>query len=93
MESPAVIPYYTEAEALALGATTITWNQVEFGIYDKERTICDCLKYEDKLERSVFQAAVQSYIRDPNKDVSALLDYAQQRRVRKKVQSMIGVWL
>ena len=93
LDYPKVIPYYTEPEALEIGAATIQLGDNSFGIYSKERMICDCLKYEDKLERPVFQAAIQAYIRDPDKDVSALLEYAQQRRVRKKVQSMIGVWL
>ena len=30
---------------------------------------------------------------DPDKDISVLMDYARARRVVKKVQSFIGVWL
>ena len=40
-----------------------------------------------------FKAAVQSYIADTDKDISVLMDYARARRVVKKVQSFIGVWL
>ena len=93
MDYPKVIPYYTEPEALELGSTTIEQNGLTFQIYNKERMICDCLKYEEKLEREVFKEGLQSYIRDTDKNISALMEYARARKVVGKVQSMIGVWL
>lgn len=93
MDYPKVIPYYTEPEALELGSSTIERDGVIFQIYDKERTICDCLKYEEKMEREVFKEGLQAYIRDTDKNISALMEYARARKVVGKVQSMIGVWL
>ena len=93
MDYPKVIPYYTEPEALEMGATTMDIQGNSFAIYDRERVICDCLKYESKMDREIFKEALQSYIREPDKDISALLEYARERKVIKKVQSMIGVWL
>ncbi len=93
MDYPKVIPYYTEPEALEMGSSTIERDGVTFQIYDKERTICDCLKYEEKMEREVFKEGLQAYIRDTDKNISALMEYARARKVVGKVQSMIGVWL
>lgn len=93
MDYPQVIPFYTEPETLKLGASKLRWNGQVFRIYDKDRLICDCLKYEGKMERADFKEAIQKYIKDPDKDISALLDYAKERKVLKKVQNMIGVWL
>ena len=93
MDYPKIIPFYTEPEVLGLGATTIEFNGNTFGIYDKERLICDCLKYESKMEHDDFKSAIQSYIADDEKDISVLMDYARLRKVVKKVQSLIGVWL
>ena len=93
MDYPKIIPYYTEPDALELGSTEITMSGQQFLIYDRDRVICDCLKYETKLEREVFKGALQSYIRDSQKDISALMAYARARKVVGKVQSMIGVGL
>jgi hypothetical protein len=41
----------------------------------------------------VFKAAIQAYIKDEDKDISSLMEYARARKVVSKVQSMIGVWL
>lgn len=93
MDYPKIVPYYTEPEALDIGAATIELHGATFGIYDKERMICDCLKYESKMEHDDFKAAIQGYIKDEDKDISNLLEYARERKVIKKVQSFIGVWL
>ena len=93
LDYPKVIPYYTEPEVLTIGATTIQYEGNEFQIYDKDRLICDCLKYESKMNREDFKEALQSYIKDEDKDISALMEYARERKVVKRVQSLIGVWL
>lgn len=93
LDYPKVIPYYTEPDSLKIGATNITYAGCQFQIYDKERVICDCLKYESKMDRMDFKEAIQSYIKDEDKDISALMEYARDRKVVKKVQSLIGVWL
>lgn len=93
MEYPVVIPYYTEPEVLKSGVTEIPFAGGTMPIYTKERMICDCLKYEEKLERDVFKRALLSYIADGSKDIATLLKIARERKVLQKVQNMIGVWL
>ena len=62
-------------------------------IYTKERLICDVLKYQEKIDRELFKQGVLAYIMDEEKDVAKLMEYAKERKVLKKVQTMIGVWL
>lgn len=93
MDYPLVQPYYTEPEVLKLGVEKVSVGSREMWIYNKERMICDCLKFEEKLERSVMQQAVLMYLREPEKDIQRLMDYARERKVTQKVQNRIGVWL
>lgn len=92
-EYPAVMPYYTEGEVLTLGVTEIDFSDGRMKIYEKERLICDCLKYEDKMNRKDLKAALRCYLEEPDKDIAKLLHFAKERRVLKKVQDRIGVWL
>ena len=39
------------------------------------------------------RSGVHPYIKDEDKDISALMEYARERKVVKRVQSLIGVWL
>jgi len=92
-DEPKVLPMYTEPEMLTMGAQTIAFGSGQMQIYDKERLICDCLKYEEKMDRAIFQEGLRSYIEDSGKDFSKLIEYAGIRKVTKKVQNLIGVWL
>lgn len=93
MKYPLVRPHYTEKAVLEMGVTSIEIGTVIMKIYNKERMICDCLKFEEKLEREIFKKALISYIGEQKKDIPSLLEYARERKVLNKVQNMIGVWL
>lgn len=93
MEYPLIQPYYAEPEVLKLGVEKIAVGSREMWIYNKERMICDCLKFEEKLDRSILQQAVLMYLREPEKDIQQLMEYARERKVTQKVQNRIGVWL
>ena len=62
-------------------------------IYDKDRLICDCLRYRNKMDREIFNKAIQSYIADAGKNIPNLLAYASALRVQSLVKSLIGFWL
>lgn len=93
IDYPNVRPYYCEPSVLELGVTTIDMAGKEMKIYTKDRLVCDCLKYQEKMSREDFKTAVLTYIQDDKKDVAALMTCAKERKVMKKVQSMIGIWL
>lgn len=93
LDYPVVEPYYTKAEVLEIGVETLEKPAFDMKIYEKDRLICDVLKYQEKMSRQEFQEAVFSYIRDDGKNIEKLMEYAEKRQVKKKVQTMIGVWL
>lgn len=92
-EEPKVLPMYTEPEMFEEGVTEVAFGKGVMKIYEKERLICECLKYEDKMDRTIFQEGLRSYIEDTDKNFTKLLSFAALRKVSKKVQALIGVWL
>lgn len=90
---PFVHPYYSEPKVLTLGVTQTAFGGGVIKIYDRERLMCDCLKYEDRMDREDLKKALRAYIAEPSKDISKLLSYAKERKVLSKVQNRIGVWL
>lgn len=93
LDFPQVTPLYAEPETLQFGVTQIDFGGTKMQIFEKDRLVCECLKYEDKMEREFFKEGLLCYIRDPKKDVAKLMKYARERKVVRKVQTMIGVWL
>lgn len=93
IDYPYVKPYYVEPAVLELGLTEGNMDGHEIRIYDKDRVICDCLRYRNKMDREIFNKAIQKYIADPEKRIPKLLEYAEPLRVKKIAKDLIGVWL
>ena len=91
---PLVKPFYVEEKYLSIGITEeMIVDDVKMKIYDRERTICDCLKHKSKMDSEMFGKAIQTYLNDPLKNIKNLSAYAKQLRVLKKALDLIGVWL
>lgn len=93
IDYPFVKPYYYEPHILELGLTSGEMDGHPVRIYDKDRVICDCLRYRNKMDKEIFNKAIQNYIADTTKNVPNLLAYAEALRVKKIVKELIGVWL
>lgn len=93
MVYPVVIPIYTEPETLELGVTEKRIENCLMRIYNKDRLICDCLKQQEHFTHEDFKKILLAYINDDEKNIHQLLTYAKERKVRAKVNDMIGVWL
>ena len=93
VEYPLIEPYYQEPKFLNVGVSIFVVQGVEVRIFDRDRTMCDIMRYEKKLEKEVFSNAVMRYIKDPKKNIRRLFEYAEVFNITKKVQSQIGKWL
>ena len=93
IDYPFVKPYYVEPAVLELGLTTGTMDGHVIRLYDKERLICDCLRYRNKMDKEIFNKSIQKYIADPEKSIPKLMEYAGPLRVKKLAKDLIGVWL
>ena len=93
IDYPFVKSYYMEPSLLELGLTIGKMDGHKVRIYDKDRLMCDCLRYRNKMDKEIFNKAIQNYIADPDKSIPKLLEYAELLRVKKTAKDLIGVWL
>ncbi|MBP2638135.1 MAG: hypothetical protein H6Q72_4042 [Firmicutes bacterium] len=93
IDYPLIKPHYLDSKYLNIGVTEGNINGIDVRIYDRDRTICDVIRYANKLDREILNKAIQAYLADAGKNIIRLIEYAKQLRVYKKVQLWIGVWL
>lgn len=93
IDRPFVKPHYIIPAYLGLGLTYGDIDGYTVRLYDKERVICDCLRSRNKMDKEIFNKAIQSYIADSEKNIPHLLEYAEALRVKKIVKELIEVWL
>ena len=90
---PIVKPHFIVSSKFGIGITEVEIEGTEIKVYDRERTICDCLLHRKKLDAEVFNNAIQSYIKDPERDPAKLAKYAPLLHVEKKVREVLEIWL
>jgi len=93
IDYPFIKAYRVEPALVTLGETKGKIDFIEVRIYDRDRTICDCLKNMTKMDKEIFNKAIQSYVKDPKKNIPNLMKYAKELRIQKRVKDLIGVWL
>ena len=60
-------------------------------VYDKERTICDCLRKKNKLDTDLVLTAVKHYMGSPDRDLIKLQKYADLFKMRVTVHQYMEV--
>ena len=93
IDYPFIKAYRIEPELLTIGETIGEIDSIKVRIYDRDRTICDVLRNMNKMDREIFNKAIQNYVSDSAKNIPRLMEYAKELRVQKRVKDLIGVWL
>ena len=84
--------FYSNPEKMELGiCETETLSGMKVRAYDAERTICDCLKNIDKLDRNLVLTALKRYVKSRDRDSAKLLEYANALKIRDMVYRYIEV--
>jgi predicted transcriptional regulator of viral defense system len=93
IDYPYVKPYYMDAAHLKYGLIKAEYDNCIFNIFDRDRLLCECIRNENKMDREIYNKAIQGYVNDSQKSIANLIAYARKRKILKKVMDRIGVWL
>ncbi|MCL2663569.1 MAG: type IV toxin-antitoxin system AbiEi family antitoxin domain-containing protein, partial [Oscillospiraceae bacterium] len=84
--------FYSEPERMNLGISEVETPSGAMVIaYDIERTLCDCLRSIEKLDRDLVITAIKQYVRRNIRDNAKLLEYATVFKVRDVVYRYLEV--
>lgn len=83
---------YQSDNLLSIGATRKNVQGYDIPIFDMERSVCDAIKYRNKVGIDVMAEILQTYLRRPDKNISRLMDYASKLRIRKTLNQYLEVW-
>lgn len=61
--------------------------------YNKERSICDLLRYKEKTDIQIFQAAFKLYFERQDKNIPLLMKYAQKFNLEETMRNYMEVLL
>lgn len=79
---PIIDLYYWKKEYLEFGIMQKEISGYDVLITDLERTVCDAVKYRNKIGLDVCGEVIDSYMKKDNRNISLLHEYAQILRVK-----------
>jgi len=88
---PPIKLYYFSEKYYMDGVEKIDINGNIIKIYNIEKTICDCIRYEDKISKDIIIESIKEYVKRRDKNISKLMKYAAQAKLKDVVQKYIEV--
>ena len=79
---PPIDLYYWKKENLEFGIIKKSISGYDVLITDMERTVCDAVKYRNKIGLDVCGEVIDNYLKKENHNISLLHEYAQKLRVK-----------
>lgn len=85
--------YYWKEDYLSLGVIEETLSGHSVRITNLERSVCDAVKYRNKIGLDVCAEIVRTYLRKDGRDLSILTEYAKRLRVWTTLKSYLEIAL
>lgn len=91
---PEIIPiqlYYWKIENLSFGIVEKEVSGYKIRITDMERSVCDAIKYRNKIGLDICTEVVKSYLRKKERNLSRLTSYAKQLRISNILNNYLEI--
>ena len=92
LSDASMVFFYSTPKYMGFGVCDVqTPSGIYVRAYNFERTLCDCLRYIDKLDRDLVLTALKRYAKHKDRDSSMLLEYASVLKIRDVVYRYLEV--
>lgn len=85
IDYPPIKFYYWSEEQFRLGIS----NQEEFRIYDIEKSVCDAVKFRNKVGDEITYEVLKNYMQSKDRNIEKLMNYAKKMRIEKIITPML----
>ncbi len=89
IEYPPLDIVYLLMKPYSAGIEEHTIDGVAVRIYSREKTVADCFKFRNKIGLDIALEALKDYLRQPQRNIEGLLNYARLDRVEKMLSSYL----
>nr|WP_302831514.1 hypothetical protein [uncultured Bacteroides sp.] len=84
---------YQNANILSIGCVQTQIQNWEVSIYNRERCVCDAIKYRNKIGIDVMAEVLSSYLKISNRNIELLRTYAEHLRVQSSLRRYLEIQL
>ncbi len=84
---------YQNTKILSIGCTQAKIQNYDVSIYNRERCVCDAIKYRNKIGTDVMAEVLSSYLKTSDRNIELLRTYADQLRVMSSLRRYLEIQL
>jgi predicted transcriptional regulator of viral defense system len=92
-EYPPVQVYYWTDKSHLLGVTTVAVQGGTVKMYDLEKTVCDMVKFRNKVGIDTMKEVLHNYLRRKDRKIHQLNEYARQMNISEILSQYLNVLL
>lgn len=88
---PPVTLYFWSDHLLEFGIENASVHGHDVRITDLERSVCDAVKYRNKIGLDVCSEILRTYLRNPKRNISKLMEYARKLRIAATLKKYLEI--
>ena len=90
---PPVKLYYWEKRFYETGVVKTTYNGEEISIYDIEKSVCDAIRYRNKVGIDMTSEVLKNYLKRKDRNLDKLMKYAENMRIATVLNQYLTMML
>jgi predicted transcriptional regulator of viral defense system len=90
---PPIVLHYWQNNQYDLGISSYTKDGITIKIYDIEKSVCDAIKFRNKVGIDVAAEVLKNYLHRQDRNLVKLSDYAKKMRIEKILRTYLEVEL
>lgn len=88
---PPIKLYYWDQNLFSLGQEEKLINGIPIRVFDKEKTVCDIVKFHSKAGEDLVKEVLNEYLKTKGRNLNKLLQYSKKLRVYTVVKNYLSV--
>jgi predicted transcriptional regulator of viral defense system len=90
---PPIQLYYWDTTAFNLGISEVIIQDTRVKMYDLEKTVCDIIRFRNKVGMDIAKEVLKNYLKRPNRDIAKLNEYARKLGISTVLSNFLTILL
>ena len=90
---PPIKLHFWNEKIYQLGIVQVNVNGKKLNYYNLERSICDAVKFRNKVGEEIMTEVLKTYVKRPDKNIDLLMQYAKIMRIEKIITPYLKTML
>jgi len=90
---PPIKVYYWSEKYWSIGITEVKIGNTMVSIYEKEKSVCDAIRYRNKIGKDVEKEVLSNYLKKRGRNIDKLLNYARILRIEEQMETYLSILL